>query len=165
MTGWLVEQLPEAMRRQKLLAAFALMGEQIADSIRFQLSSLDAQLDPHTATDPMLEYLAGWFGFALDARTDADLLRRLLEQVGPIIRSRGTKHSLEVLLTVLSGGPATVDDPGIVVGPGGQLPPASGLVAVRLAQAGPLGLDRLAAIARRELPVGVELAVTLEGSS
>ena len=70
-----------------------------------------------------------------------------------------------MLLTVLSGGPVAVEDPGAVVGPGEPLPPASGVVAVRLAQAGPLGVERLAAIARRELPVGVALQVSIGDAS
>ena len=83
MPGWLVAQLPEAMQRQDVLAAFARTGEEVADSIRFQLTALDAQLDPVTATDPMLEFVADWFGFTFDARTDAEMLRRLLAEVDP----------------------------------------------------------------------------------
>ena len=162
MSGWLLAQLPEAMQRQELLAAFARMGEEIADSIRFPVICLDAQLDPTTATGAMLEFLAGWFGFSLDARTDAELLRSLLPQVGTIIRTRGTRASLEALLRVLSGGPVSVQDPGMVVGPGTPLPAPSTVVVATLTQAGPLGIDRLAAIARREIPVGVDLQLVIK---
>lgn len=162
MPGWLVGQLPEAMQRQQLLAAFATAGEDIADSLRFQIASLDAQLDPATATDPMLEYVAAWFGFTLDARTDAEVLRRLLGEVGRIVRTRGTRDSLAALLRVLSGGEVTVLDPGGVVGPGDDLPSANSTVMARLATAGPLGVDRLTAIASRELPVGATLQLVVE---
>lgn len=164
MAGWLVSQLPEAMQEQELLAAFARAGEEIGDSIRFQLAGLDHQLDPETATDAMLAYLASWFGFTFDTTTDADLTRRLLKQVGPIIRTRGTAASLTALLEVLSDGEVTVQDPGCVLGSDLPLPPASNVVVARLSQAGPLGAERLEAIARRELPVGVELRLVVGGA-
>ncbi|MCW5951101.1 MAG: hypothetical protein KIT69_02420 [Propionibacteriaceae bacterium] len=165
MTGWLVSQLPEAMQRQALLAAFAQMGEEVGDSIRFQLLGLDQQLDPETTTDGMLGYLASWFGFTFDTTTDAELIRRLLKQVGPIIRTRGTSASLAALLEVLSDGEVTIQDPGCVIGSGLPRPPASNVVVARVAQAGPLGAERLTAIAQRELPVGVELKLVVGGAS
>ena len=165
MSGWLVSQLPEAMQRQELLAAFAQAGEEVGDSIRFQLLGLDHQLDPETTTDAMLGYLASWFGFAFDATTDAELIRRLLKRIGPIIRTRGTAASLAALLEVLSDSEVSVQDPGCVIGPDLPLPPASALVVARLAQAGPLGAERLTAIAQRELPVGVQLKLVVGGAS
>ena len=165
MTGWLVSQLPQAMQQQELLAAFAQAGEEVGDSIRFQLLGLDYQLDPETATDAMLGYLAGWFGFTFDTSVDADLVRRLLQQVGPIIRTRGTAASLAALLEVLSDSDVTIQDPGCVIGSNLPLPPASNVVVARVGKAGPLGAERLAAIARRELPVGVELQLVVGGAS
>jgi phage tail-like protein len=161
MPGWLAAQLPEAMQRQDVLAAFARTGEEIANSIRFQLAALDAQLDPATATDPMLEFVAEWFGFTFDARTDAEMLGRLLAEVGPIIRTRGTRDSLASLLRVLSGGEVSVDDPGAIVGPTDTLPAANPTVVAHLATAGSLGVERLRAVAGRELPVGVELQLVV----
>lgn len=165
MSGWLVGQLPEAMQRQELLVAFARTGEEVADSIRFQLAGLDHQLDPDTATGPMLTYLASWFGFSLDASADPELVRGLLKRVGQIIRSRGTRGSLATLLEVLSGGQVEVLDPGGVVGPEEALPAASTVVVVRLSRPGPLGAERLAAIAQREAPIGVLLQLEVTGSA
>ncbi len=161
MTGWLVSQLPEAMQRQELLVAFARAGEEIADTVRSQIHSLDAQIDSNTATDPMLGYLASWFGYSFDASLDADLLRRFLKEVGRILRRRGTRTALTTLLEVLTGGTAEVTDPGGVVGPSESLAQDVRRVTVRLSQPGPLGLERLTAIASREVPVGVELVLTV----
>ncbi len=165
MTGWLTNQLPQTMRSQPLMAAFSGAGEEIADSIRYQLHSLDAQLDPNTASPQMLAFVAGWLGFALDPRDDPALLRRVLRRLGAIMRTRGTTASLAELLTLLSGGAVTVSDPGVVVGPGQPVPASSSVVRVELERIGPLGMERLRAIAQRELPVGVTLELTSREAS
>ena len=74
---------------------------------------------------------------------------------------RGTRDSLAALLRVLSGGEARVDDPGGIVGPGDPLPVAGRTVVAHLASAGTLGVERLRAVAARELPVGVELQLVV----
>lgn len=160
MTGWLTDQLPRAMRTQPLVAAFSGAGEEIADSIRHQVGSLDAQLDPNTASPHMLAFVAGWLGFALDPHDDPELLRRVLKRLGAVMRTRGTRESLTELLVLLSGGAVRVADPGSVTGPGQPVGPPVTVVRVELDQAGPLGLERLRQIVLRELPVGVTVELT-----
>jgi len=160
--GWLVDQLPQVLRQEKLLRAFAAAGEEVAGTLRGEVDALEAQLDPDTATPEMLAYLAAWFGYELDPADDPALLRALLHQVGRIVRYRGTAGSLRELAEILSGGPATVTEPGWTR-TGARAAPAGGIPVVRveLTDYGPLGRQRIAAILAREMPIGVGLAVSV----
>lgn len=163
-TGWLTRQLPGALQRERVVTAFVGSGEEIADTIRFQLDALDAQLDPELASPRMLAYLAGWLGFAADASDDEAMLRRLVGRLGMIMRSRGTAWALGELLELLTGAPVRVVDPGGVFGPGSTVPPHESTVRIEVAQFGPLGAERLTAIARAELPVGLLLEIAQSDS-
>ena len=155
--GWLLAQLPRAMGRSELVAAFAGAGEEIGDSIRGRIDAVEHQLDPELAGSEMLVFLAGWLGFAIDSFDDPDIYRPFVRRIGRLLRYRGTKTALTELLEVLTGGPVTVEDPGGVFAPG-PVPPVGGRrVRVRLSQPGPLGRERLMAVLARELPVGVSV--------
>lgn len=160
-TGWLVEQLPVVLQREYVVAALVTAAQQVVDPVRGQLDALDALLDPGTAPPVMLGFLAGWFGFTLDAGDDEELLRALVARLGPIVVRRGTVGALRELAELLSRGPVRITENGGVWTAGATIPPAVGRVRVHLATAGPLGEQRLRAILSREVPVGVELELVV----
>ena len=65
--------------------------------------------------------------------------------------------SLDELLAELTGGPVRVIDGGGVWGPGEAVPPENPTVRAELSRLGPVSPERLTAIVKRELPIGVEL--------
>jgi phage tail-like protein len=162
---WLVEQLPQSLRGEPVVVALVTTGQEVGDSLRYQLAALDAQVDPRTATPAMLGFLAAWFGVTLDPDDDQVLLRRLVGRLGPIMRRRGTRASLLELAELLTGGSVVVTESGYVVGPGERTPPtgAADVVRVEVSTAGPFGEDRLRAILVREVPIGVRLDLVVRG--
>ncbi|MFW6600009.1 phage tail protein [Propionibacteriaceae bacterium Y2011] len=164
--AWLVEQLPQSLRDERVVAAIVTAGQDVADSLRHQMNAFDAQVDPRTATPAMLSYMAAWFGFTLDLDDDEELLRRLVARLGPIVLRRGTRDALQELAELLTGGPVRVVESGYVVGPRQTPPPdvTDGMVVrVEVSTMGPMGADRLRAILAREVPVGVTLELTERG--
>jgi phage tail-like protein len=157
VNGWLVSQLPGVLGQNALAAAFAGAAEGVGNSLRQQADAIEHQLDPDLASPAMLTFLASWLGFPLDRFDDPDFHRPLLRTVGRLHRLRGTKAALTELLMVLTGGPVTVSEAGGVFGPGVATPAYDPVVRVQLSQAGPLGQERVLAIIRRELPIGVRL--------
>jgi len=161
MNGWLVEQLPLVLQREPVVAALVTSAQEVVDPVRGQLDALDALLDPGTTTREMLGFLANWFGFTLDPGDDEELLRALVGRLGPIMVRRGTVGALGELAELLTRGPVRITEHGGVWVAGATLPPAVGRVRVQVAQAGPLGEQRVRAILAREIPVGVELELVV----
>lgn len=161
MSGWLLAQLPQVMSADPVIAAFTGAAEEVADTLRQQVDTLEHQLDPDLATPEMLIYLAGWLGYSLDALDNPSFHRPLLRTLGKVHRWRGTKMAIGRLAAGLTGGAVRVRDQGGVFGPGESLPPASSVVQIEVAQFGPLGRDRLQAVIERELPIGVRAELLL----
>lgn len=159
---WLVAQLPLALQREQLVAALVTAAQQVVDPVRGQLDALDALLDPGTAPPEMLGFLASWFGFTLDSGDDEEMLRSLVARLGPIVVRRGTVGALRELAELLTRGSVRITENGGVWVAGAKAPAADGRVRVHVAQAGPLGEQRVRAILLREIPVGVELELVVE---
>lgn len=153
-SGWLVGQLPRVLREDPVIAGFATAGEELGDSLRTQIDTLEHQLDPALTSAPMLAYLASWLGFPLDSWDDPDFHRPLLPVLGRVVQLRGTRAGLRLLAAALTRGPVEVLDPGGVYGPADRLPPTRRTVLVRVTTAEPLGLERLRSILVRQVPVG-----------
>src|SRR5262245_35892554 len=112
------------MARDPVIAGFVTALEQIADSIRDRMSTVEHELDVDLASPEMLSYLAAWLGVELstisgydddgpspngarggrhavelrEAARDRDAQRRLIRSVGQVLGWRGTRQGLEVLL-------------------------------------------------------------------
>jgi phage tail-like protein len=160
VNGWLVGQLPAVMTQDQVVRGFAGAAEEIGDSFRRRTEGIEHELDVHLASPAMLAYLAGWLGFPLDELDGPDFNAAVLAVVARTLGTRGTAAGLRALLETLTGAPVEVVDPGGVYGPGDAVPPYDPVVTVRLAQVGPRGQARLAAILDRELPVGVRVDVS-----
>jgi len=170
-SGWLAAQLPPALGRDHVIAAFLRAFEEIVDSVREQISDLEYELDVNHASPEMLSYIASWLGIEIDTETAAsgdpavrDAQRRLIRAVGQALVWRGTRRGVEALLEALTDGRVEVWDTGGVFGPTDRLPPADDQVVVDLDQTGSLSRHQLAAFLADELPVGarVQLRVRSE---
>jgi len=184
MSGWLVQQLPQTMARDPVIAGFVTAFEQIAESIRDRMSTVEHELDVDLASPEMLSYLAAWLGVELstisgydegprsngarggrhavelrEAARDRDAQRRLIRAVGQVLGWRGTRQGLEVLLEALTGGRVEVSDSGGVFGQHDPLPPPDDLVRIVLDDTGSLTGRQLLAFIADELPVGVRVEV------
>ncbi len=171
MSGWLRAQLPGTMARDPVLAGFVRACEEIADSVRDQVSDIEYELDIDLASPEMLCYLASWLGVDLQATTAAedpaagDEQRRLLLAVGTVLGWRGTRRGVETLLEALTGARAQVSDSGGVFASGEAMPPPDDVVRVVLDHAGRLSERQIRAFLAEELPVGtrVELRIRSGG--
>jgi len=170
-SGWLAAQLPPALGRDHVIAAFLRAFEEITDSVREQIADLEYELDVNHASPEMLSYVASWLGVEIDTETAAsddpavrDAQRRLIRAVGQALVWRGTRRGVEALLEALTGGRVDVWDAGGVFGPTDRLPPADDLVVVELDQTGSMTTHQLTTFLADELPVGarVQLRVRSE---
>ena len=159
MTGWLVSQLPRAMAADPLTAGFVNGCEEIADSVRDRVSSVEHEVDVDLASPEMLSYLAGWLGIQLEAvaaSDDADARaaqRRLIRAVGQVLGWRGTRRAVETLLEALTGARVEVMDSGGVFGARDVPPPQDDVVRVVLSSTGGLSERQIRAFLADELPV------------
>jgi len=169
--GWLVAQLPAAMRQDRVISGFVRAFEEIGDSVREQVGDIEYELDVNLASPEMLSYLASWVGLAIDAAMAAstdpevrDVQRRLIRAVGQALVWRGTRRGLETLLEALTDARVDVLDPGGVVGPGDPDRPGGDLVVIELDHTGLLSRQQITAFVAEELPVGIrfELRVRSE---
>lgn len=165
-TGWLVGQLPAVMGRDKVIAGFVRACEEIADTIRDQVSDLEYELDVSLATPEMLAYIASWLGVEIDSALgelpDQDLAeaqRRLVNAVSQALVWRGTRHGLESLLTALTDSRVEVSDSGGIFGANDKLPRADNLVIIELDHTGSLSRKQLETFIADELPVGVRYEI------
>ncbi|CAM4236816.1 hypothetical protein KIPE111705_45900 [Kibdelosporangium persicum] len=162
--GWLVDQLPAAMRRDRVIAGFVRAFEEIGDSVREQVSDIEYELDVNLASPEMLAYMASWIGVDVDAAMlgseDArlrDAQRRLIRAVGEALVWRGTSRGLELLLEALTDSRVDVIDSGGVFGPRDDVPQPSHVVTVELDHTGLLTKKQVMTFLAEELPIGVRV--------
>jgi phage tail-like protein len=157
--SWLRDQLPRVMMQDEFLHGVAGIAQELGDSVRSGIDSIEHQLDVSLASPQMLTYLARWLGVDLDPTGDLAHQRQLVRSIGPILGRRGTVHGLEDLLAALTGSRVQVVDGGGVFIDAAAVPPADNRVLVRLDHLGPLTLEQVNAYLVAELPVGTQVQV------
>jgi phage tail-like protein len=174
MTGWLLGQLPREMAADQVIAGFVLGCEEVADSLRDRVSSIEHELDVDLAAPEMLSYMASWLGAELQTIVAADdpgaaeAQRRLIRAIGRVLGRRGTRLGVELLLEALTGSRVEVSDSGGVYGLRDTVPPPDDAVRIELTDSGGLSERQILAFLAEELPIGarVELRVrTRHGSA
>jgi phage tail-like protein len=162
--GWLLDQLPAAMRRDRVIAGFVRAFEEIGDSVREQVTDVEYELDVNLSSPEMLAYMASWIGVDVDAAMVAsddpdvrDAQRRLIRAVGQALVWRGTRRGLETLLEALTDSRVDVIDAGGVFGPRDVVPPPADVVVVELDHTGLLTRQQVMAFLAEELPIGVRV--------
>lgn len=167
--GWLVNQLPQAMAKDRVVAAFVGGCEEVADGLRDRAGAIEHQLDVDLAAPEMLSYLASWLGAQLETTggaADADARaaqRRLIRAIGQVLGWRGTRRGVEILLEALTGSRVSVSDSGGVFGSGDRMPPADDVVRVELTHLGGLSERQILAFLSEELPVNARVELRVRG--
>lgn len=125
------------------------------------LDSLPAYLDPATAPDDMLGWLAGWMGVVLDGHQTAERQRELVQVGVELLQWRGTARGVRAAVGALFDGPQELIESGgaaISVDPGAPLPgSAQPELLVRLGVSDPDGFDvrRLEALVEMAKPAHI----------
>jgi phage tail-like protein len=173
-SGWLLNQLPAVMIRDRVISGWVRAFEEIGDTLREQVEDIEYELDVNLASPEMLSYLASWVDIAIDAAQAAsddhevrDVQRRLIRAVGKALVWRGTRRGLETLLEALTDSRVDVIDSGGVFAPDEQIPPGGDTIIVELDHTGLLTRQQVLAFIAEELPVGVlvDLRVRSEGGA
>jgi phage tail-like protein len=98
--------------------AFAMGWTQALDEVLapavVALDCLTAYLDPLLAPEDFLQWLAGWFGVALDENWPADRRRSVVAAAVGLYQSRGTVAGLRAHLELVTGGRVEISDSGAV---------------------------------------------------
>jgi phage tail-like protein len=157
MTGWLVSQLPRAMAADPVLFGFVAAFEEVADSVRERIDSVEHQVDTGLATPEMLQYLASWLGLELEPSDPPEYQRELVREVGRLLGWRGTRYGIEGLLEAATGSRVTVSDGGGVYGQNDPVPPPDPVVTVRLDHTGHLSERQVLRFLEAELPLGAQV--------
>jgi phage tail-like protein len=109
------------------------------------LDNFDAYLDPATAPEDFLAWLAGWVGIALDESWDQARRRMIVARAVELYRMRGTAAGLAGQVEIQTGGSVEIMENGATawsVDPGGDMPGSpEPLVVVRVTVRDPKAID------------------------
>src|SRR5256885_7055514 len=108
----LVESLPALFQEDGFTQRFMSAFDAALAPIFASLDNLPAYLDPWLAPEDFLEWLAGWFGMALDESWSIDRRRALVAKAFDFYRMRGTVNGLRAQLETLTGGTVELHETG-----------------------------------------------------
>lgn len=144
-SGYLAD-LPRVFGDDPFLGRFLLAFEAVLTGLPGRpglaqaIDGIADLLDPGTAREEFLPWLAGWVGLTLRADWDVPTRRAFIREIVPLYRLRGTKEGLRRMLSLYTGQPVEIVD---------DLPvPHFFTVALTLAQADPGQVRRIQQIAR-----------------
>jgi phage tail-like protein len=164
----LARALPGLFQDDDLACRLVSAFDAVVAPVFVALDNLPAYLDPGTAPEDFLDWLAGWFGLELEATWSVERRRAALRQVVELYRWRGTNRGLRAELALHLGVQPTIDEDGGVVWsptPGAELPgTTSNRVVVRV-PAVPGGVDapRVRSMVRAIVPAHLACEVEIEG--
>lgn len=97
--------LPIVYQEVDYIHRFIKIFEQAFDPVVNSFSSMWAHLDPLTAPEALLPFLAHWVDWPIDAQLDLTHQRRLIRRAVEIYRCRGTRKGLRFYLHLYTGLP------------------------------------------------------------
>lgn len=156
---WLADQLPRAMVADPVVFGLVSAFEEVADTVRARIDSIEHQVDAGLASPEMLQFLAGWLGLMLEPTDPPPYQRALVHQMGRLLGWRGTRQGIEGLLEAATGARVTVTDGGGVFGQHDRVPPPDPVVRVQLDHTGHLTERQVRALLEAELPLGARLEI------
>ncbi|ACV78299.1 phage tail protein [Nakamurella multipartita] len=133
------------------------------------LDSLPAYLDPATAPEDMLPWLAGWMGIALDGHQSAERQRELVQIGVELLQWRGTARGIRAAVRALfdldpelieSGGTGQSTEPGSAL-PGTDQPEL--MVRLRVPNPEEFDVRRLDALVDMAKPAHIPHRVEITG--
>jgi phage tail-like protein len=152
---WLIHQLPVAMTDDDFLVRFLSIFQSVSNSVLHQIDTLPHMFDPAVAPSPMVRAMGAWMGLgSVDSSLDDALQRQVVREYANLLAWRGTRRGIQLLLEVVSGAPAVVEDTGGVY-PEGESPRLAPHVRLRVESTGWMDEDDLVAIVKSELPASV----------
>lgn len=164
----LVDTLPAMLRDDPFARSLCAGFDELLAPVILDLDTFVGHLDPATAPDDMLVWLAQWLGLGGDQELGPVPRRRELQQAGTVNATRGTRRSIQLAVESVFGVDAEVTESGAArwsPTPGGELPgQAETGVTVTLRPAGGAGIDlaRLEAVIRAVTPAHVPHAVVVQ---
>lgn len=162
---WLIQQLPVGMLEDEFLVRFLSIFQDVANTVAHQVDTLRHMFDPDVAPPSMVRALGSWIGVHwIDSTLPAELQRRIVTEYANLLRWRGTRRGMAILLEVISGAPATVTDSGGVFGDG-DAPRMAPHVRMEVESTGWASADDLVRIVRSELPASVTFQLIAGGRS
>ena len=99
------EFLPVVYQEVDYIHRFIKIFEQAFDPVVNSFSSMWAHLDPLTAPQALLPFLAHWVDWSIDSQLDLTHQRRLIRRAVEIYRCRGTRKGLRFYLHLYTGLP------------------------------------------------------------
>ncbi len=117
--------LPAVLREDDFATRWTAGLDGVLAAIVSTLDCIAAYVDPATAPEDFLAWLADWFGIALDARLPLQQRRVAVAGAVPLHRARGTHAGLRARLELASGCEVEVMDNGGVAwsqSPASELP-------------------------------------------
>ena len=100
-----IKFLPAFYKEVDFLERFLAITEQTFDPAVQTLDTLWAYLDPLTAPESMLPFLARWVGWEMSDRWSVKQQRRLIRYATTLYRWHGTRHGLRFYLHLCTGLP------------------------------------------------------------
>lgn len=108
----LVEALPALFQDDGFTQRFMSAFDAALAPIFASLDNLSVYLDPWLTPEDFLDWLAGWFGMALDDSWSIDRRRALVAKAFDFYRMRGTASGLQSQIEVLTGGSVEMHETG-----------------------------------------------------
>lgn len=124
------ETLPGVFRGDSFTQRWCAALDDVLAPIVATLDSFPAYLDPATAPEDLLPWLAGWMGIALDGHQSAERQRELVQIGVELLQWRGTARGIRAAVLALfdvdpelveSGGTTSSPQPGTAL-PGSDHP-------------------------------------------
>jgi phage tail-like protein len=106
------ETLPGLFQEDDFTQRFVSAFDAALAPIFATLDNLTAYFDPWLAPEDLLEWLASWFGMALDESWSIDRRRALVAKAFDFYRMRGTSSGLQSQIELLTGGTIELHETG-----------------------------------------------------
>lgn len=105
----LIEYLPGIYHTDFMLRFLAIF-EAIYTPAEWNIDNFDMYLDPNTAPEGFLPWLANWFSISFDPSWSVEKRRTLLSEAHLIYAKRGTRWSLSRALEIYTGSQPEIED-------------------------------------------------------
>lgn len=162
MSGLYLDQLPSILAEDDRFARLVQVFEDIGTPLYDASAAFPTLFDPRLAPSDVARWLGGWLGLPVDQSLPAERRRRFTTAAAEHFATRGSRMALEALLAAVTGGEATISEPGSVRREGvrdGER--GLGVVDIVLATRGGVPRDRLEMLVRAELPAWLPYNITV----
>jgi phage tail-like protein len=157
----IVERLPGMLQGDPFTRAFTAGLDDVWAAALVALDNVHAYLDPRTAPQDFVVWLASWVGVVLDENWPEHRQRELVAKAVDLYRWRGTARGIRALVAVYAGVEPEIDDSGGVdwsLSPGEPAPGeprAQVTIRLRVAEPERIDTERLGVLVADAVPAHV----------